>query len=448
MTDFATRLNDFLFDQLTIGFAAFVGLCLLFVGVMNQIEPGRHKPLRFSKTGWLNALGWFTVFFSPVLVLLFLSVLAMLAQVGWKILSGDTMQGEADNLRWYVLSFVGLLTALGGIIGTPLALIRVWTTERQTKTAEQNYIAEVLTKAAENLGAEKVLKQTGDNGEQVETVSPALEVRSLGLLALERIARENLGYHVQVMEVIASYIRNNSVSGEAIHTDWDKETTTFLREDIETALKIFERRTTQQLQIETEQNFVPSLVRATFNNRTLGNLSLFNIDLSGCSFEECDITNVIFPDAVKMRGLSLRGSRIYNSDLSALTETSIDLSEAEINQCTLPENIFDEDSMGWEKTEFYRCHFPNFASTASLGENLFNNCQFSNEVFSHATPYMSRHCAFNRCDLVSSGITQEHLEKTFGTKSCQLPNGLKHPEHWQPRQRRFRTRWEQWKSKN
>lgn len=139
MSDFATRLNGFLFDQLTIGFAVFAGLGLLVVWALNQIKLGRDNPLRFSQTGWLNALGWFTLFFSPVLVLLFLSVLAMLAQVGWRILSGDTMQGEADNLRWYVLSFVGLLTALGGIIGTPLALIRVWTTERRSKITSMKY---------------------------------------------------------------------------------------------------------------------------------------------------------------------------------------------------------------------------------------------------------------------------------------------------------------------
>ncbi len=112
----------------------FAALCLFVLFALNNIRMGKPAPWRPTDKAWLNGIFYFAIAFAPVLLLLLVAVVAMLGLVGWHILASGIATKDPDNLRWYVLSFVGLLTALGGIIGTPLALIRVWTNERQTGT--------------------------------------------------------------------------------------------------------------------------------------------------------------------------------------------------------------------------------------------------------------------------------------------------------------------------
>ncbi|GAA4224514.1 uncharacterized protein YjbI with pentapeptide repeats [Sagittula marina] len=119
------------------------------------------------------------------------------------------------ELRWHVLAFVGLITSLGALISAPLALIRVWTTERQTRISEQGHMTDRISKAVEHLGAEKTVKRDG-----VEESRPNIEVRIGGLLSLERIAQDSTAYdkgrdHVRVMEIICAYVRENAPARDA-----------------------------------------------------------------------------------------------------------------------------------------------------------------------------------------------------------------------------------------
>jgi uncharacterized protein YjbI with pentapeptide repeats len=218
------------------------------------------------------------------------------------IASFDPVKLDAD-LRWHVLAFVGLITSLGALISAPLALIRVWTTERQTRISEQGHMTDRISKAVEQLGAEKTVKvfvegdgETGDK--TVERTLPNIEVRIGGLLSLERIAQDSVAFdkgrdHVRVMEIICAYIRNNSKVGDAItpppqtkliqalknhskngenfllsytkacqevssdqasnetaKTEWLDEIRSQVRSDIQMALKIIGNRTPQQKDIE------------------------------------------------------------------------------------------------------------------------------------------------------------------------------------------------------
>ncbi|MEM5477072.1 pentapeptide repeat-containing protein [Pacificibacter sp. AS14] len=244
-----SQVDGVIFHPLTVFFAWFALACVLVLKSPKSLKLRKLKLWRFSDTWWLNALGWFAVGFAPILIALLLSVLTMLTQVGWRIVSGDTLQpittpkgiieDGADNLRWYVLAFVGLLTALAGILGTPLTLIRVWTTERQTNTAEQGLITDRINKAVEGLGAEKNVKRhrqhfkgqlqyediKGIDGRlqpninkpiYEEVTVPNLEVRIGAIFSLERIAQDSLRDHVQIMEIICAYIRSNAQAEDAL----------------------------------------------------------------------------------------------------------------------------------------------------------------------------------------------------------------------------------------
>ncbi len=130
---------------------------------------------------------------------------------------------EMKDLRWHVLAFVGLITALGALVSAPLALIRVWTTERQVRISEQGHMTDRISKAVEQLGAEKTVKRA--DGEEPK---PNIEVRLGGLLSLERIAQDSTAYdkgrdHVRVMEILCAYVRENSPASEAVNfplPDW------------------------------------------------------------------------------------------------------------------------------------------------------------------------------------------------------------------------------------
>ena len=156
--------------------------------------------------------------------------------------------GGADDLRWHVLALVGLLTALAGLLGIPMALIRVTTTERQTRAAEEGLITERINTAVQGLGAEKKVDRIGrpvtvTRGETTDTriewqtqtlglvsgetvtergdwqvfseTLPNLEVRIGAIYALERIAQDSDRDHVQIMEILCAYIRENAPAKDA-----------------------------------------------------------------------------------------------------------------------------------------------------------------------------------------------------------------------------------------
>jgi len=342
MTDFMTRLPQ----MLSTPWVPWIILGVISVGVLlGQVQKtGPSKPLRFSETGWLNALGWFSVLFSPVLILLFLSVLFMLGQVGWKIVTGDTIREGSDNLRWYVLSFVGLLTALGGIIGTPLALLRVWTTERQTKTAEQGHITDRINKAVEGLGATKQVRRQRrnkksdllyeDNAENKpdykkpileDVTEPNIEVRVGAIFALERIAQDSLRDHVQIMEILCSYIRDNSPAPSAINkarpdlpnyiggtNKTDHRDIPRLSVDIQIALTVIGRRTRKQREKEMKTGMgTMSLAGCNFQKFIGKNLDFSGLNFSGSWFGEahltdCDFSGCEFVNATLDGGSTIR----------------------------------------------------------------------------------------------------------------------------------------------
>ncbi|SEK17580.1 pentapeptide repeat-containing protein [Pacificibacter marinus] len=390
---FLSQVDGVVFHPLTLGFVGFAVLSSVIVFAMNNAKHGKSNPLKFSETLWLNYVYWFAIFFAPILAIIFVSILAMLTQVGFRILSGNTMQGEADNLRWYVLSFVGLLTALGGIIGTPLALIRVHTTERQTKTSEQNLLTDTLNKAIENLGASKAHKRQVGGG-TIETTVPALEKRIGAILALERLASNDLQMHIEIMRIITAYLRTEITEFSPASDKKEKTETVPLREDLSVALAVLSRRGEAQRRLENREAFVLELDNTCFANLRILDVSFEGISLNKCLFSNCYIRNVEFSNC------SIHVANAFNTRLE---------------QCS-----FEQTEL--VNTRFQSCKFSDcdLGAAANIGESSFikvdfRNCSIPKQFLDTGFWKELTNCWFYSCDLSNLDFEEpEDLETIWG----------------------------------
>ena len=122
------------------------------------------------------------------------------------------------------LGALGLGTLLAGLLGAPFV---IWGTVLKHRTVgfqKEGHLTDRISKAVEQLGAEKTVKRDGSE----ETV-PNIEVRIGGILSLERIAQDSTAYdhgrdHVRCMEILCAYIRENApASGAMDHSfgEWE-----------------------------------------------------------------------------------------------------------------------------------------------------------------------------------------------------------------------------------
>ena len=179
--------------------------------------------------------------------------------------------------------FLGLPATAGGglgtgavavaLIGAPFVIWRSIVAQKTVEVQEQGQITDRINKAVEGLGAEKVVKRDGK-----EFTQPNLEVRIGAIYALERIAQDSDRDHVQIMEILCAYIRQNAPAPEAddwpvlemkkgegdgpLEADWGERLEAFreaqnlakaklkLREDIQVALTVIGRRSDKQRRLE------------------------------------------------------------------------------------------------------------------------------------------------------------------------------------------------------
>jgi hypothetical protein len=192
-------------------------------------EPGHAKEIRRAGTSlqpakWLARHYVALVFAGAALVCIWAAAIGLLRV---PLLVGDLLdqlRQKADDpeaTRGIVVAMAAILATIT-IFGTLIVQsIRVWTSERQTRTVEQGHVTDRLTKAIEQLGAEKSVKRELPEMPPfasferrapvvVETTVPNLEVRLGAIYALERIDRDSERDRVTVMEILCAYIRENA----------------------------------------------------------------------------------------------------------------------------------------------------------------------------------------------------------------------------------------------
>ena len=257
------------------------------------------KPDYTTLSPWAGNL----IGFLLLLVLAFFAILALVT-VGLlfrAVISQNlTTAPTAEDIR-------NLGLAAGAVIGVPFLVWRSIVAQKQVDVAEQGHITDRITKAVEGLGAEKNVStrvrdvqwteivdgkelrkgftQTWgqerdikhrlpkpfqkmseaeiDSGKHVRfgdwvdstQTTPNLEVRIGALFALERISQDSDRDHVNVMEILCAYIRNNADRNSPALPDeepeegwkeWGEDNRTHLPLDVDVALKLLKGVTTAE----------------------------------------------------------------------------------------------------------------------------------------------------------------------------------------------------------
>ena len=478
-----------------------------------------------SERWQIQALGSVAGALAPIWLGLFLFVLYLLGRLVTSIPEASDFEAETLSdgqtiqsllsfaLRWHVLSFVGLLTALGGLITLPLALLRVLTTERQVTATEEGLITDRINKAVEGLGAEKTVKhvieaplyekdpkgdwkrdETGKliparrpdgtafvDRETVETTEPNLEVRIGAIYALERIAQDSDRDHIQIMEILCAYIRQNAPASEAQETlvlKWRRENEAFAEEDrapfpdqddiravaaglmrpradIRVALDVLKRRHPAQITLESQdrrpadkQGYRLDLRQTNLQSADLESGQLNKARLEGAHLEGAMLDRAHLKGAdlrwAHLEGAYIQGAHLEGADLhwshleasmmdqSNLSRATVDF--AHLEHADLYFAQFNDASLRWAHLSMTGLHGAIF-NGAKLDRAHLNEAWVSGAKFDAGTSLEAanlRGAAFREVDLSMLHLSQDQVNSLFGDDTTNLPRYVAAPD-WHSR---------------
>ena len=334
----------------------------------------------------------------------------------WQMIFQDPPEGQEAvwNWRFSIAQLVAVTTVLGAVIALPITLNRLVLTRRQTEAAEndhansvQGQITDRINTAVQGLGAQKEVNRIGrpvflrevdpnhaamgstdseerhtdiewkdeplqipdgmhvaeeDKWQVFTQTQPNLEVRIGAIYALERIAQDSDRDHVQIMEILCAYIRQNAPApaedkwpelemkdGEdegPLESDWKERLKAFRqaqneakknlkpREDIQTALTVIGRRSPKQRRLEAgrgveapfpfdtpcpeyhgpDEDHDPVALTAYSDNLEIWQKSLqaydgYRLDLRGADLRGTDLSGA------DLKGARLTGTYLHGADL-------------------------------------------------------------------------------------------------------------------------------------
>ena len=300
------------------------------------------------------------------------------------------------------LSSLGLGALVVALMSAPLVIWRSWVAHKDYKVKEQGHITDRINKAVEGLGAEKTVKQIAEDGTAREFTQPNLEVRIGAIYALERIAQDSLRDHIQIMEILCAYIRENA---PASNSNRDKP-----RTDIQIALTVIGRRSNNQVAIESIKGYRLDLSRVSLQGASI--IGTFNkASFSGSNFERAlfdgNFDHANFSEAI-----------LSEATLSGMKFCNVDFSSSKLGFAKLNGSKFKD--IHFKSTDF---------NSAKLDLAAFQNVSF--RLFQETENY---------------NLTQGQIDSMFGDDTVRLPKGLNKPEHW-PKEKlgeRFDDAYDKW----
>ncbi|MEI4231750.1 pentapeptide repeat-containing protein [Roseovarius sp. D22-M7] len=263
---------------------------------------GLRKIPDLTKARWLGPL----LMIGSGLIVGGLFLLALLT--AFILLSSAAFGSLLDDPR----SALGVGGVTVALIGAPFVIWRSVVAQKTVNVTEQGHITDRINTAVEGLGAEKTVSRIGRivkvkapdghvrqeikwaggklkevEGDKIDAEGdwqvfnetlPNLEVRIGAIYALERIAQDSDRDHVQIMEILCAYIRQNAPAPETddwpvlemkegeydgpLKADWEERLEAFrekqvsakaalrVREDIQVALTVIGRRSARQRRLE------------------------------------------------------------------------------------------------------------------------------------------------------------------------------------------------------
>ncbi len=363
------------------------------------------------------------------------------------------------------LAVFAILSGLGAVFGFYTSIIR-------TETQEQGLVTDRINKAVEGLG------KSTDAGE------PIIEVRLGALYALERIAKDSLRDHVQIIEILCTYIHHNTAFSNKLENP---------RKDMQAAATIIGRRAkwpNGKKRIKTEYLIYVGyridlkkcdLRGAILISGYLRGMYFVGANMKGANLSSADATRAIFNDT-DLRGAAFQGTKLestnfFNANMQDAKLVSANLHRALIRNTTLINAIFSFTNMsdasfsvialqGAKITQanlnnIYISH-ANMTNTRIIESNLID-ASISSSNMSNANLYgsdltnatighvdLSRACftmtkldgtKFNYTTMegvyaekgdfsTCKTLTQDHLEQMFCGIELIIPDNLTRPKHW------------------
>lgn len=221
----------------------------------------------------------------------------------------------------------GLLRGLGFFVlglgvaplGLYLANIRTESLQHQTNTEKEKAVTESFAKSVELLGNERETARQG------------------GIYALGRLARDNRELHPMIMNIVASYIRQESRT----YFDENKDSKT------DTEADVIEKFSSKPMPMDIEAAIAVIRDRLKSHDRTVGKnryvLDLSNTYIFNADFTDTSLKKVNFSDSVLV-GCAFDGTDITDSNFQSSKMKDTDLSQdqydsAYIEEAAIPPNI-------------------------------------------------------------------------------------------------------------
>lgn len=388
------------------------------------------------------------------------------------------------------------------ILSAPFVIWRATVAQKTVNVAEQGLITDRINKAVEGLGAEKTIKQVletprfkkdkygkwqyGSDGELVQATRPDgaplvdretvertvanLEVRIGAIYALERIAKDSLRDHIQIMEILCAYIRENAPVAQAPKLpeppvydlkEGDKSKEALVawkqkhrdalaslghnngsvrpREDIQIALTVIGRRSVRQRRLESETGLAfaeemgafpvwsgkpehhaawkadAEAWRQKLNDRSpptyqlnLRNSNLCGADLSSGEFDHADFSGSIL-DGAGLRQANLNKAKFAGTRINGVSLQQANLNGSEFSQCRCLDSNLQEARMN--------CSHMN---DVDIGESNIDSADlnFSDVYFSRAysLSFSNASIQFSRIsmsDFIDSDLSQTNFIGSF-----------------------------------
>jgi uncharacterized protein YjbI with pentapeptide repeats len=308
-----------------------------------------------------------------------------------------------------------------------------WSAERTLIEWQNEPVAIADDERIDSLGNWEVFSET----------LPNMEVRIGAIYALERIARENLDFHVQIMEILCAYVRNNAPAGKAQKPEvdipalpdlecsrddwsdyygklveafgsmyqmspiWQQAQSYSVRPDVELAVQVVGRRGDDQRQQEAAQNGVAlDLSRTCLQGAKLSDLNLSGIDFSASHLDGASLQETNFQDC-DLSGATFNGADLFQADLRHVSAIGADIRAARFEDVKIGDTDFSDARFCGsrftklapdETVRFVRADFTkafisdlsggpfDFTQSTLIGAG-FSDCTFDQGDFSYARAY-------------------------------------------------------------
>lgn len=346
-----------------------------------------------------------------------------------------------------------VLITLAGAIGAPFVAWRTIVAHQQTGIARETHYTTLFTKAVEQLGITREVSTSNTaDGAAIVSVShtePNFEVRLGAIYALERIAQDSTRDHCPIMEVLCSYVRNPQNCGVPLARPEEMDgkrvahwtiNATQIRADVQAALNVIGRRSSDRIAHEHKLSFKLDFSRANLQRAVLsGDFSeaiWSGANLAGAEIRRCILSkgwldNLAQFDDIRFFETNLVGvntdflfDEITGMTFQRCSFTDSDLSAAIIFSATFID--CDLSGLSFEsctaiRANFHRCNL----SGAIFDEATFENCRIGNCRLEGVS--------FRGADLTGlRGLTEQDVAKTFGSSTTLLSPKLTRPSSWPP----------------